>query len=332
MNTALVADIGGTHARFGLVPEADKARGVLQINSEAKFRCADYNSLEAALDAYLDSVGRPALRFGSIAVAAPVWKDRIQMTNLPWSFSRNDLKRSLGLARLEVINDASAGVLATTRLEWNEVETVRSGTPEEGAARVNIIPGTGFGIGAAYLFGKMWLPVQGEGGHIGLAPSEPEDYAALETLSREHGRATPESALSGPGMLHLYHALAQVRGQQAQDLDPAEMTRQALEREDELCADALKMYCRLLGSLAGDYALVFGAQGGVYLSGGILKRLGSDWLREGFEQSFSDKGKVSDEVERIPVLLVKRDHPGLLGAAAWLLNALGGNAALKVVA
>ncbi|NND46001.1 MAG: glucokinase [Xanthomonadales bacterium] len=323
MNTALVADIGGTHARFGLVANADKASGVLQIADERKFRCADHASLESVLDAYLDAIGRPTLAFASIAVAAPVWKDRISMTNLPWNFSRKEMKRLLGVSRLEVINDASAGVLATTRLEWHEVETVRQGTPEPEAARVNIIPGTGFGIGAAYLFGKAWIPVQGEGGHIGLAASEPEEYAALDALARVHGRATPENVLSGPGMLHLYQALAAVRGEQAKDMDPAEMTRLALEREDALCVDALRMYCRLLGSLAGDYALVFGAQGGLYLSGGILKRLGAEWLREGFENRFEDKGKVADEVARIPVLLVKRDHPGLLGAAAWLLNTLG---------
>lgn len=323
MRTALVADIGGTHARFGLVADADKVRGVLQIDEEAKFRCANYNSLEAVLEAYLDSIGRPELAYGSIAVAGPVWHDQISMTNLPWSFSREVLRNSLGLSRLEVINDASAGVLATTRLQWHEVETVREGTPEPAASRVNIIPGTGFGIGAAYLFGKAWIPVQGEGGHIGLSASAPEEYAALEALSRAQGRATPENTLSGPGMLHLYRALAQVRGAPAADADPAEMTRRALEREDPLCVEALKMYCRLLGALAGDYALVFGAQGGVYLSGGVLQRLGADWLREGFEARFADKGKVSGEVEHIPVLLVKRDHPGLLGAAAWLLNALG---------
>lgn len=333
MNTALVADIGGTHARFGLVANADKAAGALQIKQEARFACAEHDSLEEVLDAYLDSVGKPSLSWSSIAVAAPVWKDRIKMTNLHWSFSRKELQRRLGVSRLEVINDASAGVLATTRLEWHELETVRAGTPEAGATRVNMIPGTGFGIGAAYLFGKTWLPVQGEGGHIGLAAGAPEEYETLNVLSRRHGRATPENTLSGPGMLHLYQSLAEVRGLEARDVEPAEMTRLALEGDDPLCAEALRMYCRLLGSLAGDYALLFGAQGGVYLSGGILQRLGVERLREGFEERFNDKGAVSDEVRRIPVLLVKRDHPGLLGAAAWLANALGGgDASLKVVA
>lgn len=333
MNTALVADVGGTHARFGLVANADQAAGVLQIRQEAKFACAEHDSLEEVLDAYLDSVGNPSLTWSSIAVAAPVWKDQIKMTNLHWSFSRKALQRRLGVSRLEVINDASAGVLATTRLERHEVETVRPGTPEAGATRVNMIPGTGFGIGAAYLFGEMWLPVQGEGGHIGLAAGTAEEYETLSVLSRRYGRATPENTLSGPGMLHLYHSLAEVRGVEARAVEPCEMTRLALESEDTLCTEALNMYCRLLGSLAGDYALVFGAQGGLFLSGSILQRLGSERLRDGFEERFNDKGAVSDEVRRIPVLLVKRDHPGLLGAAAWLANALGeGDASLKVVA
>jgi len=298
--------------------------GDVRIEQEAKFRCAEHDSLQEVIDAYLETIGRPSLGYGSIAVAAPVWHDRVRMTNLDWSFSTEELRAQLGLTRLEVINDASAGVLATTRLAAHEIEVLRPGTAQARATRVNIIPGTGFGIGAAYLFGDTWIPVQGEGGHIGLAAQEPEEYEALKALSRAHGRATPENTLSGPGMLNLYRALAAARGVSSLDVDPAEMTRLALAGEDELAVDALTMYCNLLGGLAGDYALVFGAHGGVFLSGSILQRLGERIMKGNFEQRFASKGGVTGEVSEIPVYLVDRDHPGLLGAAAWLLNLLGG--------
>ena len=324
MKPALVADIGGTHARFALLTATSPQSSNVQIEQEAKFRCADHDSLQEVIDAYLESIGRPQLGYGSIAVAAPVWHDQVRMTNLDWSFSAKNLQEKLGLTRLEVINDASAGVLATTRLPSHEVEILRPGTPQARATRVNIIPGTGFGIGAAYLFGDTWIPVQGEGGHIGLAAHEPEEYEALKALARVYGRATPENTLSGPGMLNLYRALADARGLTPLDVDPAEMTRLALTGEHELAVDALTMYCDLLGSLAGDYALVFGAHGGVFLSGSILQRLGDRIMQSNFEQRFASKGGVKSEVSDIPVYLVDRDHPGLLGAAAWLLNLLGG--------
>ncbi|NNL94171.1 MAG: glucokinase [Xanthomonadales bacterium] len=324
MKPALVADIGGTHARFGLITNTSLPGGEVEIELEAKFRCAEHDSLNEVIDGYLASIGRPALSYGSIAVAAPVWHDAIKMTNLDWSFSVEGLRKSLGLSRLEVINDASAGVLATTRLPDHEISVLRPGEPQSRATRVNIIPGTGFGIGAAYLFGETWIPVQGEGGHIGLAAHEPEEFETLKALSAARGRASPENVLSGPGMLNLYFALAEVRGISVAAVDPAEMTRMALSGEQALAVDALTMYCNLLGALAGDYALVFGAHGGVFLSGGILQRLGDRIMDSDFENRFTSKGGVKGEVQNIPVYLVNRDHPGLLGAAAWLLNLLNG--------
>ena len=327
MQPALVADIGGTHARFGLLTNTTMPAGDVVIEQEAKFRCAEHDNLHEVIDGYLESIGRPALVYGSIAVAAPVWHDRVKMTNLDWSFSVEEMRKSLGLTRLEVINDASAGVLATTRLASHEITELRPGKAQPRATRVNIIPGTGFGLGAAYLFGETWMPVQGEGGHIGLAAYETEEYETLKALSRTCGRATPENVLSGPGMLNLYRALSVVRGIGINEIDPAEMTRLALAREEALAVDALTMYCNLLGSLAGDYALVFGAHGGMFLSGSILQRLGDRIMDSDFEKRFTSKGGVTGEVSNIPVYLVNRDHPGLLGAAAWLLNLLGGKEA-----
>jgi glucokinase len=320
MKYALVADIGGTHARFGLVPESSLSGGNVVMEKMAKFRCAHYTSLGEVIETYLDSIGRPELSRGSIAIAAPVWNDTVRMTNLNWGFSIKELGASLGLQCFEVINDASAGVLATTRLASHELQSLRDGLAHATAPRVNLVPGTGFGIGAARLLGQSWFPVQGEGGHIGLAAKDDEEYAALKVLGGKYGRVTPENVLSGPGMLNLYKALAVVRGLEAAEIEPSEMTRLALDEDDRLASDALTMYCNLLGGLAGDYALVFGAHGGVFLSGSLLQRLGSRITQSDFAQRFADKGKVSDEVSGIPVYLVKCDHPGLLGAAAWLMN------------
>ena len=319
---SLIADIGGTHARFGLVTAKERSSRGFTISRETKFRCAEFRHLEDALDAYLETIGRPRLTYGSIAIAAPVWNDQVRMTNLDWTFSVEALRKRFGFQRLEVVNDASAGVLATTCMGPEELDEIKAGNAKAGGSRVNIIPGTGFGIGAAYSFGDKWSPVQGEGGHIGLAALVTEEYEVLKTLAQEHGRATPENTLSGPGMLNLYYSLAKVRDIKPLDICPVEMTQLALQEKDELCHSALRIYCRLLGGLAGDYALVFGAHGGVYLSGKVLQKLGADLLRQGFSKRFVDKGKMSSEVSNIPVHLVKRDHTGLLGAAVWLIETL----------
>jgi glucokinase len=325
MSIGLVADIGGTHARFGLISAENQQTAGFRIHSEDKFLCAEHSKLEDVLAAYLESIGKPSLTYGSIAVAAPVWHDEVRMTNLDWSFSISDMQRQFGFRQLEVINDASAGVLATTQLSESEIEQVKPGTAHTCASRVNVIPGTGFGIGAAYQFGTRWMPVQGEGGHIGLAAVEPEEHEVLKQISSVHGRATPENTLSGPGMLNLYQALCAVRDVRPLEVSPREMTELGMDAGDELCTQALNMYCHLLGSLAGDFALVFGAHGGVYLSGKILQKLGTGLLKSGFNGRFSGKGSMSHEVRDIPVHLVTRDHPGLLGAAVWLTSSLDKN-------
>ncbi|MDX1459959.1 MAG: glucokinase [Xanthomonadales bacterium] len=314
----LVADIGGTHARFGMLGPNGSEEATYGIHQDRKYRCSEFSSMEQALGQYLTDHDLDSPSHAVIAVAAPVWGDRVQMTNLNWAFSVEAVRRQFGIEQMEVINDASAGVLATTRLDEIECEPVKHGPGREGGARVNLIPGTGFGIGAANLVGGRWVPVQGEGGHIGLAAGEPEEFDVLKALHSMKGRPSPENVLSGPGMLNLYHALARVRDAAPEGYTPAEMTQQALSGEDELCVTALAMYCRLLGSLAGDYALVFGAHGGVYLSGNIIQKLNIDLLKREFVPRFLAKDKMNHEVADIPAFRVQRANPGLLGAAVWL--------------
>ena len=325
MNPGLVGDIGGTHARFGLLCGDAMRKGEIRITHNVKFRCAEFSGIEAVMSAYFDSFDWEKPEVGSIAVAAPVWNDQVAMTNLDWTFSTREIQSKFGFECLEVINDASAGVLATTRVENSELESVRKGAVVPNGTRLNLIPGTGFGIGAAYCFNGRWQPIQGEGGHIGLAAVTQEEFEVLKVIAQHHGRVTPENTLSGPGMLNLYHALAAVRGEPQRALSPAELTDCGLTGEDDLCADVLDMYNELLGSLAGDYALVFGAHGGVYLSGSLLQKLGSERIGRSFAPRFIEKGKMHSEVRDIPVYLVERDYPGLLGAAVWLMQSTAGS-------
>ena len=313
----VLADIGGTNARFALY--SPDPSGAIELRELLQFRCRQFSSFNDALSTYLDQVG-VAVEGASVSIAGPADVDQIVMTNLNWKFSIEEVKKQLDLKHMWVINDASAAALATTCA--TQLELIKPGHAEAGAARINLIPGTGFGVGTIVPLDDGWLPVQGEGGHATLAAVADEEFSVLHHITKVSGRSIVDSVLSGPGMLVIYQALAAVRGQQALDVAPREMTLNALNNNDAISSDALDLYCVLLGRLAGDLALTMNAHGGVYLSGDLLQRIGGERISDNFNNGFMDKGKMTSKVERIPVFLLNSEYPCLKGASVWLNSQL----------
>ena len=99
---ALVADVGGTNARFGIA-DLD----TLEVGRFEVFLGQDHPTLAGAAALYLDGLDvRP--RFGAFAVAAPVTDDTIRFTNSPWTFRRTELRQALGFDELLLLNDFEA--------------------------------------------------------------------------------------------------------------------------------------------------------------------------------------------------------------------------------
>ena len=157
----LVADIGGTHVRFGLATASG-------LEKMATFRCADYASLTEAARAYCEQFDGDAPRQAAFAVAAPVRSDRVQMTNHVWSFSIDGVRSDLGLTRLEVLNDFAALALALPQLTAEDLRVVKEGEPAERAPRAVLGPGTGLGVAALVPSGEGWTSLTTEGGHRDL--------------------------------------------------------------------------------------------------------------------------------------------------------------------
>jgi len=311
----VIADIGGTNARFAIyTPDGS---GTIQHHEQLRFHCSSFAALSDAIKTYLEQTGRD-VDGACISIAAPADGDHINMTNLDWSFSIRDYKQTLGLKALLVINDGVAAALATTAVESSQLENIKPGEVEAHGSRLNLIPGTGFGLGCIIPQNGGWVPVQSEGGHATLAAVTKEEFEVLGIITEQTGRAVSDRVLSGPGMFNIYKALAVVRGQRALDVDAKEMTRKAMEREDQLCADALDLYCTLFGRLAGDLALTLNAHGGIYLSGSLMKRIGAERISQGFNQGFMDKGRMTEKVARIPVNLFHLKDQCLLGASVWI--------------
>lgn len=312
----LLADVGGTQARF-----AWQAAAGAPIEDPITLACAEYQTLEAAIRAYLGRIERPRPRVGAIAIANPVHGDRIQMTNHHWSFSISALRQALGFARLELLNDFTALALALPDLPSERLFQVGGCQALPGAAIGLIGPGTGLGVSGLLPDGRGgWLPLQGEGGHVSLAPVTPREQLVVDYLIQRYGHASAERAVSGMGLVDILRALCLADGVlPPEGWGPAQVSAAALSGQDGRCAEALAMLCALLGSVAGNLALTLGAKGGVYIGGGIVPRLGEWFARSPFRARFEAKGRFQSYLAEIPVWVINASQsPALAGAAKAL--------------
>ncbi len=308
----LVADIGGTNARFAL----ETAPAVLE--DVEVLPCASFPTLEAAMRSYLARVGTRAVAHAAIGIANPVTGDWVQMTNHHWAFSIEATRLALGLTSLIVINDFTALALALPHLPRNELVQVGGGEAVAGSPLALIGPGTGLGVSALLPYPGGYSPLAGEGGHVSFAPFDEREAAIWHYARERHGHVSAERLLSGPGLVLIYHALAALAGEPEQDLSAADITSRGLSGTCPRCRETLDAFCAMLGTAAANLALTLGARGGVYLGGGIVPRLIDYFKTSPFRPRFEDKGRFSAYLAAIPVFVIDSRYPALIGASAAL--------------
>lgn len=323
--TILAADVGGTHARLGLVEVIDEVQGqsmTLRVQSSAVFQCRDYADLGSICTAFLRDLSVTPPRRGVIAIAGLEVEDRIEGVNLPWTVYPHRTRQAVGLDELLFVNDFVAAALGVCELRETDVEPLRRSAEREKSEhrqpRLVIGPGTGLGAAALIPDAEEWFPVASEAGQAAFAPATELEFGLLQALKGEKDLLSIGELLSGPGLPRLD---AYLRGAVQDTLrSPAEITQAAMQQQEPAARRALDMFCGLLGKVAGDLALIYKAQGGVYLVGGILPRIRPLLLSSGFLQQFEAKGAMRDYLRSIPVCLVDHAHLGILGAARWWIR------------
>ncbi|MBB5322408.1 glucokinase [Marinobacter oulmenensis] len=310
-NWSLVGDIGGTNARFALVQAGDS-----RLHCPLSLATTDYETVEQALDVYLDEAGRPWIDAACLAVAGPVRLREARLTNGQWAFSIPQLKQAFGWSRLDVINDYHAMALGVLQVPDSGLVAVAEG--QRGLApRLVMGPGTGLGMAALIPSDGGWLPLVTEGGHVDFPVVTGTEVEILRILQRRFGRVSVERILSGEGLLALYRAHADIRGVTAV-LQAPELITAAASAGDGLAVTALMHFCELLGRTAGNAVLTLGAFGGVYLTGGIVTRFPEFLIRSPFAKGFTDKGRMAMLLRETPVHIVMEPQTGLMGAAKAL--------------
>ncbi|MCV2349171.1 glucokinase [Paucibacter sp. Y2R2-4] len=321
---SLLGDVGGSNVRL-----AWQGGAGARIERVRVMPCADFPSLTACIQDYLSGLGRDGLAPPSqaaLGVATPVLQDQICLTNRDWSFSAKALRSELDLQRLVVMNDFTALALAIPALP--QADFWHCGGPSAVAAVADfgtlalLGPGTGLGVSGLVSTGdRQWTALQTEGGHVSLAAHSEREHRLVQQLARRFGHVSAERVLSGPGLVHLVEALCELDGcTLPAGTTPAAVIEQAQAQSQAQCVEALDLFGAFLGDVAGDLVLSLGARAGVYIGGGIVPRLGREWIRASrFRERFEAKGRMAGYLAAVPsYVIASQEPPALLGASRAL--------------
>ena len=311
--------MGGTHSRLALFDEGKREPAQLEI-----YPSAEHGSLEEMVDAFrAEHPGKPVA--ATVGVAGPVIGGSTEAVNLAWPVDARELARALALSEAEVavINDLEANAWGIAWLGDDDVVALNEAAGRKQGNLALISAGTGLGE-AFVTHGPGGEQVHAsEGGHADFAPRTALESELREWLARDGEHVSYELVCSGIGMLNVYEFLRArssdaepewLAKQRAED-GAAAITRAGLERDDPVCSDALDLMVSIYGAQAGNLALTVMATGGVYLGGGIAPKLLPRLGEGGFIEAFTDKGRLAEVVERIPVRVILNERTALLGAA-----------------
>lgn len=318
----LLADIGGTNARFALEtrPQHFEAITVLPCNA--------YPSLKDAIAVFLaspevTSICNAPIRHAAVAIANPVDGDEVRMTNHHWLFSIEALRTELGLETLVVVNDFAALAMALPHLSADQKIKIGGGAEQPGHAIGLIGAGTGLGVSGIIPAGEYWIPLHSEGGHVTFSPFDESEVDVLRFCWREYKHVSAERLLSGMGLEIIYRALQDSSASGSTEiLDAAEISRRALQGSCAICVRTIECFCAILGGVAGNVAMTLGALGGMYIGGGIVPRLGHLFTNSQFRERFEAKGRFSQYLSQIPTYVITAEYPAFLGVSAILSEKL----------
>jgi len=316
VSAILIADIGGTNARFALVEGGE-------IHAETYLKVADFLGPVEAARHYLEGRGKRPSR-AAFAVAGPVTgADAFELTNHPWKFSISRTRQALGLAWFSLINDFHAVALGVLDAAPGSIRQIGGGTAVQNGNIGVLGPGTGLGM-ASLVFDPHhgYVAVPGEGAHATVPVNSAREFAVVERLLREkYSHVSVERVCSGKGLVNLYGALRAIDGRELPELAPEDITAKALSGECEVCREALTLMMGFLGRVAGNLALTINATGGIYFAGGILPKLGASYVESSrLRGSFTAKGRFTAYVDRIPTFLIEDPFLPLKGLRRYAMS------------
>lgn len=308
----LIADVGGTNARFAIIKDA-YAEPIRFDNVKA----ADFSDFDTAVQDHILDHTALMPKSAVIAVAGPIDGDAIDLTNNHWVIHPKQIMEKFGIDHVVVMNDYEAQALAVVALDDEFLHPIGGGVQDSAAHRVVVGPGTGLGVAGLVHAANTWIPVAGEGGHVDIGPQTMRDLDIFPHLQKIDGRVSGEQILCGRGLVNLYNAVAKASKSDKTVTSPEQVTALAEAGDDLVATETIALFSEYLGRVAGDLALVFMARGGIYLSGGITQKIRAVFDEERFRAAFENKAPHSAIMAEIPTYSILRDDAPMEGLAAY---------------
>lgn len=311
----LLIDIGGTNARFCLEGQDHNSVLILPTNN--------YPNIEASIFDYLKrkSINLSSIKAIAIAIANPVEGDWMSMTNHHWQFSINQLKKTLKVPMLKVINDFVAIALSVPELTKKDLIKIGGGTAQANGVIGVIGPGTGLGVGGLIKSNNHWIPINSEGGHTMFSPANNLEIKILNLLLAKFPHLSFERLVSGPGIELIYNSIRQIQNYNKKAfplLSTPEIVELSQNKLSPLAIKTTEIYSEILGSFAGNLAITLGCNGGLYLGGGVLIKMKKAFNKKLFRQRFEAKGRFKKYMQKIPIYLITCKYPAFMGLAKAL--------------
>ena len=317
----LLADIGGTNARFAL------ETGPGEITQVLVYPCSEYPGVAEVIRKYLKDTKIGRVNHAAIAIANPVDGDQVSMTNHDWTFSIEATRRALGFDTLLVVNDFTALAMALPGLTDAQRVQVGGGARRQNSVIGLLGPGTGMGVSGLIPADDRWIALGSEGGHATFAPADEREDIVLQYARKKWSHVSFERVAAGPGLEVIYRALAgRARKRVAANVDVAEIVRRALEENEPLALETVDCFCGILGTFAGNIAVTLGALGGIYIGGGVVPRLGEFFAKSSFRKRFEAKGRFEAYLANVPTYVITAQYPAFLGVSAILAEQLSNRA------
>ena len=324
--TLLVADIGGTNARF-----AYQAENTKELSNFAYLKCSDFTNIHEAIEFY-KKTNNLNIKHMSIAVASTTKHDAIRFTNNNWHFKQSEFFEYFKLNKLIFINDFVAQSLCFGSFYKNlsedqslndklaikyNLKIIKNGLPIKKAPLLVTGPGTGLGICTLFQLHNNPIAIEGEGGHSSFAPNSNIEIELLQFMKKKYDHVSNERLVSGSGIEEIFNFICFKNGLEPSKLKAPEIGEKALSGELE-ALESVKLLFNILGTIISSVILITGAQGGVIISGGITPKLQKIINQSNFKLNFLNKGRRHDYVKNVPIWLTEDNKNGLYGA----LNAI----------
>ena len=324
----LVADIGGTNARFAYQEENSS-----DLNNFAYLKCSDYENINNAIE-YYQQKNNLDIENMSIAVASTTKNNDIKFTNNHWNFKQSDFLKYFNLNKLIFVNDFVSQCLSLASfykdisenrtlndklLNDYDLKTIKSGTPIKNAPLLVTGPGTGLGVCTLLNINNYPLAIEGEGGHSSFAPNSDLEIELLQHLRKKYDHVSNERIVSGSGIEEIYEFICFKNKSPSDNLKAPIIGENAIRGEHK-AYETIKLFFSIFGTVISSVILINGAQSGVVIAGGITPKLQTILNKSNFELNLLNKGRRYDYVNTVPVWLTENNNNGLIGASKAIVN------------